>query len=134
MTELTTLLFPQTPEGASAWALLLLRVFLGLCFIRHGWPKLRNLDTWSTAMKTPKWLCFLSAFSMWGAGIALIPGAFSTLASFAILVSMAYAMVLEISGGTPFIAPDPYQIPKETTLARWGWANHPAGKRRRCMW
>lgn len=112
MAELTTLLFPQQPAGLAAWSLVILRVFLGICFIRHGWPKLRNLETWATAMKTPKWLCFLSAFSMWGAGIALIPGAFSTLAAFAILVSMAYAMVLEISGGTPFIAPDPYQIPK----------------------
>ncbi|MCX5944796.1 MAG: DoxX family protein [Cyanobacteria bacterium] len=112
MNELSALLFPQVPEGLSAWALTLLRVFLGVCFIRHGWPKLRNLDIWSTAMKTPKWLCFLSAFSMWGAGIALIPGVFTTLAALAILVSMAYAMVLEVVGGTPFIAPDPYQLPK----------------------
>ena len=92
MTDLITLLFPQTPEGLSALALLLLRVFLGLCFIRHGWPKLRNLDTWSTAMKTPKWLCFLSAFSMWASGIALIPGLLTPLASLAILGSMDFVM------------------------------------------
>ncbi|MEI8250517.1 MAG: DoxX family protein [Synechococcus sp. ELA057] len=92
--------------------LLVLRVFLGICFIRHGWPKLRNLGTWATAMKTPKWLCFLSAFSMWGAGIALIPGFLTPLAALAILVSMAYAAVLELSSGLPFIAPDPYQIPE----------------------
>ena len=34
------------------------------------------------------------------------------LAAFAILTSMAYAVVLEIRAGTPFIAPDPYQIPE----------------------
>ncbi|WP_255004548.1 DoxX family protein [Cyanobium sp. HWJ4-Hawea] len=103
---------PSVPSDLGQVALLVLRVFTGICFIRHGWPKLRNLKTWSTAMKTPAWLCFLSAFSMWGAGIALIPGFLSPLPAIAIFVSMAYAMVLEIFAGTPFIAPDPYQIPE----------------------
>ncbi len=98
-------------SGLLPWVLLLLRLFLGVAFIRHGWPKLRHLDTWARALNTPVWLCFLSAFSMWGSGIALLPGLFTPLAALAILVSMAYAMVLEIAKGTPFIAPDPYQIP-----------------------
>jgi putative oxidoreductase len=105
------LLIPAHPSTLAQAMLLVLRVFTGICFIRHGWPKLRNLSTWSEAMKTPKWLCFLSAFSMWGAGIALIPGLLTPLAALAILVSMGYAVVLEISSGFPFIAPDPYQIP-----------------------
>ena len=110
--EIVTLLVPTGPSLAAGLGLLVLRLFVGLAFIRHGWPKLRNLKTWSTAMQTPQWLCFLSAASMWGAGIALIPGLLTPLAALAILVSMAYAMVLEISSGTPFIAPDPYQIPE----------------------
>jgi len=105
------LLIPSPPSNLAQGMLLLMRLFLGLCFIRHGWPKLRNLATWAAAMKTPKWLCFLSAFSMWGAGIALIPGLLTPLAALAIRVSMAYAAVLEFSKGLPFIAPDPYQIP-----------------------
>ena len=106
------LVVPEGPSALGEFALLLLRVFLGIAFIRHGWPKLRNLKTWSTALKTPQWLCFLSAFSMWGAGIALIPGLLTPLAALAIAVSMGYAMVLEIVSGFPFIAPDPYQIPE----------------------
>ena len=106
------LLIPAHPSTLAQAMLLLLRVFVGICFIRHGWPKLRNLSTWAEAMKTPKWLCFLSAFSMWGAGIALIPGLLTPLAALAILVSMLYAAVLEIRQGLPFIAPDPYQIPE----------------------
>jgi len=106
------LLVPAAPSTPAQAALLVLRLFLGICFIRHGWPKLRNLKTWATAMQTPQWLCFLSAFSMWGAGIALIPGLLTPLAALAILVSMAYAMVLELVSGFPFIAPDPYQIPE----------------------
>jgi len=105
------LIVPEGPSALARSALLVLRVFLGIAFIRHGWPKLRNLKTWSQALKTPQWLCFLSAFSMWGAGIALLPSLLTPLAALAIAVSMAYAMVLEIVSGFPFIAPDPYQIP-----------------------
>ena len=105
------LLVPTAQTDLAEGTLMVLRVFTGICFIRHGWPKLRNLKTWATAMKTPQWLCFLSAFSMWGAGIVLIPGLLTPLAALAILVSMAYAMVLEIASGFPFIGPDPYQIP-----------------------
>ena len=109
--EIVELIVPTGPSTLGQAALLLLRVFLGICFIRHGWPKLRNLRTWAKGLNTPAWLCFLSAFSMWGAGIALIPGLLTPLAALAIAVSMAYAMVLEIRSGFPFIAPDPYQIP-----------------------
>ncbi|MBM5820446.1 MAG: DoxX family protein [Cyanobacteria bacterium K_DeepCast_150m_m2_101] len=106
------LLVPAAPSPFAQAALLLLRVFMGICFIRHGWPKLRNLQTWAQMLKTPAWLCFLSAGSMWAGGIALIVGFLTPLASFAILVSMAYAMVLEIKAGFPFIAADPYLIPE----------------------
>ena len=74
----------------------------------HGWPR-RNLKIWSTAMNTPAWLCFLSAFSMWASGIALLLG-FDSLAA-AILTSIT-TRGAGIRAGTPFIAPDPYQIPE----------------------
>jgi putative oxidoreductase len=105
------LLIPGAPSTASQAALLLLRLFVGIAFLRHGWPKLRNLKTWASALNTPEWLCFLSAASMFAGGIALILGLLTPLAALAILVSMAYAMALEIRSGFPFIAPDPYQIP-----------------------
>ena len=105
------LLVPAAPSPLAQTALFILRVFMGICFIRHGWPKLRNLQTWAQMLNTPAWLGFLSAGSMWAGGIALIVGLLTPLASFAILVSMAYAMVLEIRSGFPFIAADPYLIP-----------------------
>jgi putative oxidoreductase len=120
------LLVPSAQTDLAEGALMLLRVFTGICFIRHGWPKLRNLKTWATAMKTPEWLCFLSAFSMWGAGIALIPGLLTPLAALAILVSMAYAMVLEIASGFPFIGPDPYQIPEGDYAGPMGVGDPPS--------
>ena len=105
------LLVPAAPSTLAQAALFVLRVFMGICFISNGWPKLRNLQTWAQMLKTPAWLCFVSAGSMWAGGIALIVGLLTPLASFAILVSMAYAMVLEIRSGFPFMAADPYLIP-----------------------
>jgi putative oxidoreductase len=108
---LIEILVPPSGGGIAATGLLLLRLFMGVAFIRHGWPKLRNLRTWATALKTPVWLCFLSAASMFAGGIALVLGLLTPLAALPILVSMLYAMVLEIGAGFPFIAPDPFQIP-----------------------
>ena len=98
------LLVPTAPSTLAQSMLLILRLFMGLCFIRHGWPKLRNLNTWAQGLNTPAWLCFLSAGSMWAGGIALLVGLFTPLAAFGILVSMAYAMVLELRSGFPFIS------------------------------
>ena len=120
------LLVPTAPSTLAQASLLVLRLFLGIAFIRHGWPKLRNLKTWATAMNTPEWLCFLSAASMWGAGIALIPGLLTPLAALAILVSMAYAMVIEIKAGFPWFAPDPYQIPEGDYVGPMGIGEPPS--------
>jgi len=123
---LIEILVPPGGEGLAGWGLLLLRLFLGIAFIRHGLPKLRNLRTWATAMKTPEWLCFLSAASMFGGGIALLPGLLTPLAALAIFVSMAYAVVLEIRSGFPFIAPDPYQIPEGDYVGPMGMGEPPS--------
>ena len=104
-------LVPPAPHGLAGFSLTILRIFTGIVFIRHGWPKLRHLQTWAQGLQTPAWLCFLSAFSMWAGGIVLIPGLLTPLAAFAIAFSMAYAMVLEMIKGFPFITPDPYLIP-----------------------
>ncbi len=123
---LVEILIPNASSGLGGVGLLLLRLFMGLAFIRHGWPKLRNLRTWSTALKTPEWLCFLSAASMFGGGIALLLGLLTPLAALAILVSMVYAMVLEIRSGFPFIAPDPYQIPEGDYVGPMGVGEPPS--------
>jgi putative oxidoreductase len=119
-------LIPSPVSPGSQLALMLLRLFVGLAFIRHGWPKLRNIRTWAEALKTPAWLCFLSASSMWAGGIALIPGLLTPLAALAILISMAYAMVLEIRAGLPFIGLDPFQIPSGDYVGPMGVGEPPS--------
>lgn len=78
----------------------------------HGYPKLTHLKTWSNSLKMPVFLCFLSALSMVAGGVCLILGLLTPFASVAILGSMIFAIVLEISQGLPFVARDPYLIPK----------------------
>lgn len=94
----------------SGFGLLVLRLFVGVAFIRHGWPKLRQLNTWASSMNVPPWLCFLSAASMVGGGIALLLGLLTSLAALAILTSMLVAIALKIRSGFPWIPVDPYQI------------------------
>jgi putative oxidoreductase len=63
---------------------------------------------------------------MWAGGIALIGGLLTPLAALAILVSMLYAVVLEIRAGFPFIAPDPFQIPPGDYVGPMGVGEPPS--------
>ena len=99
------------PAGVEGITLLLLRVGTGVLFMLHGYPKITHLKQWSSALKMPGFLCFLSALSMLAGGICLILGLLTPLASAAIFVSMAFAAYLDIAQSLPFVARDPYLIP-----------------------
>ncbi len=103
-------LYPDFTTGPQAIMLLVFRGVVGLLFILHGLPKLQNLKTWSEALGAPLPLCFLSASFMEIGGVGLILGLLTPFASASILVSMVYALVLEIAAGDPLVAPDPYQL------------------------
>ena len=105
-------LFPVFPVGIQGWALLTLRVSLGILFILHGYPKLTHLKMWSNALNMPIFLCFLSAASMFMGGFCLIAGFLTPFACLVLLGSMVFAFVLEITQGLPFVAIDPYLIPQ----------------------
>lgn len=106
-------LSPAYPDGLPGLALLLLRVSVGGLFVVHGFPKVRHLRRWAESIKTPVFLCFLSAWSMIGSGICLILGLLTLLATLPLLASMVFAIALHIKNGKPFIAKDPYLIPQD---------------------
>lgn len=110
--NLVSSLAPVYPDGLSGLALLLLRVSIGGLFILHGYPKLTHLQQWAASVKMPVFLCFLSAASMFGGGICLILGVLTLLATLPILCSMLFAAYLDITGGKPLVAKDPYLIPE----------------------
>ncbi len=105
-------LYPDFIVGPQGYMLLVFRAIVGLLFILHGLPKLQNLQIWSVALGAPLPLCLLSAGFMVVGGIGLILGVLTPFASASILVSMVYALVLEIIAGDPLVAPDPYQLGK----------------------
>ena len=107
--NLVSSLTPVYPAGLSGLAL---RVSVGGLFILHGYPKLTHLRQWSAALKMPVFLCFLSAASMFGGGIFLILGLLTLLATIPIFCSMLFAAYLDITGGKPPVAQDPYLIPE----------------------
>ncbi|WP_375515926.1 DoxX family protein [uncultured Nostoc sp.] len=124
--HLLSSLSPVYPDGFPGLALLLLRVSLGWLFILHGYPKIRHLPQWAESLKTPIFLCFLSAASMLGGGIFLIIGFLTFLATLPILCSMIFAIYLHISGSKPFVAQDPYLIPEEQYQGALGQGEPPS--------
>ena len=72
--ELLSALYPGFTTGAQGYMLLAFRAVVGLLFILHGLPKLKNLKTWSQALGAPLPLCFLSAGFMELGGTGLILG------------------------------------------------------------
>lgn len=104
-------LYTGFPSGAIGAALLMFRVSTGILFVLHGYPKITNLQVWAQSLKMPVFLCFLSAISMFAGGFCLAVGFLTPLVGLAIFGSMAFALFLEASHGSPFVAKDPFQIP-----------------------
>ena len=112
ISSLLTSVYAIFPTSLQGLALLALRVGLGVLFVLHGYPKLIHLKMWSDALKMPIYLCFLSASSMFLGGFCLIAGFLTPFACLALLCSMVFAFILEITQGLPFVAIDPYLIPQ----------------------
>lgn len=103
-------LYPDFIAGSQGYMLLVFRAVVGFLFILHGLPKLKHLKTWSAALGAPLPLCFLSAAFMVVGGTGLILGLLTPFSSLSILVSMVYAIVIELIKGDPIVAPDPYLL------------------------
>ncbi len=110
LSRLLSELYPDFIAGSQGYMLLVFRVVVGFLFILHGLPKLKHLKTWSAALGAPLPLCFLSAAFMVVGGSGLILGLLTPFSSLSILVSMIYAIVIELIKGDPMVAPDPYLL------------------------
>jgi len=94
------------------WAPLALRLVLGVIFIVHGYPKLKNVKAtaqWLVAsgFKPGRFWAFVLGFSEFFGGFALLIGFFSRFAAAALIISMAVATLLKIfKWKTPFTAMD----------------------------
>ena len=82
------------------YASLVLRIILGIIFIAHGWPKLKNLKgtagfLGSIGFKPVMFWAFILAAAEFFGALAILCGFYSTLASSILIVSMLVATYLK---------------------------------------
>lgn len=94
--------------------LFVLRVGVGMCFIKHGWSKISNPDLWegiggavgALGFTVPpviaKGLGFLAAISEFGGGICLVLGFMFRLACIFMACTMAVALATHLKKGDSF--------------------------------
>jgi putative oxidoreductase len=102
---LRTLLFPTVTHAPLSWALLLLRLFVGVAFIQQGSAKLLHPAEFAAEFGIPVWLALATMLTQMIGGILLILGALTPLAALGIAGTMIPATVFLIQRGEPFINP-----------------------------
>jgi len=102
------LLFPkiehQTTSLRVSFALLVLRLFVGIAFILHGSGKIVNATNWmGPDAPVPGILQALAALAEFGGGIALILGLLTPLATLGMIFTMIGAIYFHVSKGDAFV-------------------------------
>ena len=91
------------------WALLILRVVVGIIFIAHGWPKFKNLkqNAQNFAMMGFKpgafWGTIVAFVELLG-GLALIAGFFTQIAALLLAIDMLVAFLWKVKGGQKLVS------------------------------
>jgi putative oxidoreductase len=86
-------------------ALLLLRVFVGIAFVLHGWGKVRDVGGFSAANGVSVFLGAAAAYVQFIGGLLLVVGLLTPLAALGICGTMMVATVMLIRAGESFINP-----------------------------
>ncbi|HEU4752513.1 MAG TPA: DoxX family protein [Armatimonadota bacterium] len=100
------LLFPPFASGRTGAALLIPRVVIGLAFIFHGLPKLKDPAAMASALHLPTWTIAYSGFAETIGGALLLLGLLTPLGALLIASVMlgAFATV-HLPHGDPFVNP-----------------------------
>jgi putative oxidoreductase len=106
MGVLRRLIFPEPIGGGAGFALMLLRVVVGLAFVHHGWGKIQHPMTWmGPDAPTPGALQALAAVAEFGGGLSWLVGLLVPLSSFGVLCTMSVALHHHIvTRGDPFVS------------------------------
>lgn len=75
-------------DGLGAWGVLVLRIFVGVIFIYHGFPKIRMPHFLAGAMGKSKAFVFLLGLGEFFSGILLILGLYTEIAALFIALVM----------------------------------------------
>jgi len=111
-------LSPRLRGVPESVGLLLVRLVVGVAFILHGWPKIKQPFSWMEGMGAsvtpPGFLQAVGAFIEVGGGLLLILGLLTPLAALALALQMIAALSLvHWPAGDPFVAPGKsnYELP-----------------------
>lgn len=102
---------PCDSRNAKDWALLALRVALGVIFIAHGYSKLMGMDgvtgmVMKLGFPAPGFFAYVLALTEFLGGIALLVGVFTSIASILIIIVMLVAIFGMKGLYLPAIDPD----------------------------
>jgi putative oxidoreductase len=103
--KIRALIFPNVTQSRLSWALLILRLFVGIAFIQHGTGKLTHPSEFAAEFGIPVWLALATMLTQFIGGILLILGALTPLAALGIAGTMIPATIFLIQRGEPFINP-----------------------------
>jgi putative oxidoreductase len=94
-------------DKCGTWAILVLRVIMGVAFLHHGWGKIQNPFAWMPPQApVPGFLQFLAAVAEFGGGISLVIGLLTPIFAIGLAITMAVAVCMHaLMLGDPFVNP-----------------------------
>jgi len=98
-------IFPAFPGGRAGAALLLLRCFVGIAFLFHGYGKMVDIPGFAAEFGIPLPVAAAAAYTQFIGGALMILGALTPLAGLALGATMAVATFELIGRGEPFVSP-----------------------------
>lgn len=105
MEDLFATVFAGFPGGRAGTGLLLLRVFVGTAFLFHGYGKIVDVSAFAAEFTIPLPIAVMASYTQFLAGMLMIVGFLTPLASICLAATMAVATVKLIQRGEPFISP-----------------------------
>lgn len=99
------LLMPDFPAGRFGIGLLVLRLFVGFAFVRHGTGKLNDIAGFAAEYHVPKPMALAAMLTQLCGGILLLLGLLTPLAALGIAATVTVATFFLIKEGQPFINP-----------------------------
>lgn len=105
MKRILSILYPDFAGGRQAVALLLVRCLVGIAFVLHGTGKASDIAAFAEEFQLPLTMAYAATWSQCAAGIMLLTGLLSPLASFTLASTMFVASTKLIGRGEPFVSP-----------------------------
>ena len=102
---LLRIIFPSFPGGRAGAALLMLRAFVGVAFLFHGYGKIVDIPAFAAEFGMPPAVASAAAYAQFIGGLLMIVGLLTPLGSSAIAATMAAATSVLIARGERFVDP-----------------------------